>query len=121
MVNLEEVTEIVEVSPNFYEERTTSKEVGNKVTTENLPSDAVSSENYFPFPESLSVVDEPSLWESLFESYLTDSKLLYRLEEVGEDFYAVINTFTFGELAIFILLFVFYLTYLIFKFWGVFR
>lgn len=129
MVNLE----VFEVAPGVYEERTTIKEVGNEVTTKDLPSD----ENSFPFldyssvpvvdnsitvPKSPpSVVDEPSFLESLFESYLTDTKLLYHLEELGENFYAVINTFTFGELAIFILLFVFYLTYLLFKVWSVFR
>lgn len=96
-----------EVTPFYSGEVTKIVEAGNTLVS----SDSVSSE----------IVSEPSLWESLLESYLADSKLLYHLEEVGDNFYALISTFTFGELAIFILLFVFYLTYLIFKFWSVFR
>lgn len=72
--------------------------------------------------ESFEVSSESSSYVySLLESFLNDSKLLYKLNEIGNDFYAIVNTFTFGELAIFIMLFVFYLTYLLFKFWSVFR
>lgn len=64
---------------------------------------------------------ETSYVYSMIESFLNDVKILYKLNEIKNDFYAIVNTFTFGELAIFIMLFVFYLTYLLFKFWSVFR
>lgn len=58
---------------------------------------------------------------SQFESFLTDFKLVVFIEEFQGEFVAFVRTFTYGELAIFILLFTWYLTYLLFKFWSVFK
>lgn len=58
---------------------------------------------------------------SQIESFFVDFRLLIVLKEFKGDFVAFVHTFTYGELAIFILLFTWYLTYLLFKFWGVFR
>lgn len=46
---------------------------------------------------------------------------LVTVKEFRGEFVSFIHTFTYGELAIFILLFTWYLTYLLFKVWQVFR
>lgn len=100
-------------------------EIPNVDGTLTLVPDVLEIPRKVPEPVSepvseLSVLDDSYL-SVLLESFLNDTNLLYYLEEVKGDFYAIVNTFTYGELAIFILLFVFYLTYLLFKFWSVFR
>jgi len=75
-------------------------------------------------PVSAGQVSEVYKTSGLFnkvEAFLDSFDFLVFVEEFRGNAVAFISTFTYGEIAIFVLLLTWYLTYLLFKFWSIFR